>query len=858
MKAALIEEIANLRSQVDLKNDKAAISVLLIEDAPVDAKLIQRAFADEISHSFRLEWVTSLSAGLERLGKKGIEIILLDLSLPGHLGIEAFDQIMLTAPNCLTLLLTDAHNEEIAKQVVQRGASDYFLKSHIDNYWLPRALRCVFEHRVAEDSLRRAETRFRAMSDASPLGIFVSDALGHCIYTNSAYHRISGFSFEEALGTQWSGAIHHQDRKRVFSEWLAAAHSHKPFQSEFRFLRGDQKVVWARVNAAAMREGNKLLGYVQTIEDITQRKYAESKLRATQAALYEEKERAQVTLNSIGDAVLSTDVTSRITFLNRVAEKMTGWTCQDAVGRPLDEVINIIDGNTRHPAENPLLSALTLNKTMTMALGHILVRRDGVEYDIEDSASPIHDREGRTVGAVMVFQDVSETRGMALKMSYLAQHDFLTNLPNRALLNDRLAQAIMLAHRHGKQLAVIFLDLDRFKHINDSLGHAIGDKLLESVAERLVTCVRSSDTVSRQGGDEFVILLSSVEHAEDTVLTANKMLTTLALPYLIGQHDLHITASIGISTYPDDGKDVEALIKNADIAMYHAKGNGRNNYQFFKQDMNARAVERQSIESSLRRALERHEFVLHYQPKINLETGAITGTEALIRWRHPYLGLLPPAQFVPIAEDSGLIVPIGAWVLREACRQARAWQDAGLCALPVAVNISAVQFKHRDFLKILDSILMDTGLAPRFLELELTESVLMQDAESAASLLQALKTRGVQLAVDDFGTGYSSLSYLKRFPIDTLKIDQSFVHDLTTDPDDAAIVSAVISMGKSLKQRVIAEGVETRAQFAFLQAHCCGEGQGYYFSPPVAAQDIAKLLAKKEVGSSNYGHHQWD
>ena len=857
MKAAVVAKIDSVSARLDFKNDKA-VSVLLIEDDPVDAKLIQEAFADEINHSFCLEWVTSLSVGLERLGKKGVEVILLDLSLPDRRGIEAFDQVLLAAPNSLILVLSGLHDEEIARQAVQRGARDYFLKIHVDSHWLPRALRYVLEHRGAEDALRKAEARFRAMSDASPLGIFVSDTLGNCIYTNSAYQNISGFTFEEALGTKWSRAIHRQDRKRVFNEWLAAAHSHKPFQTEFRFLRGDQSVVWARVNAAAMREGNKLHGYVQTIEDITQQKSVESELRAMQAALYEEKERAQVTLNSIGDAVLSTDVESKITYLNRVAEKMTGWTCKDAVGRPLDEVFNIIDGRTRQPAENPLLSALELDKTTMMALDRMLVRRDGTESSIEDSAAPIHDREGRTIGAVMVFHDVSETRGMALKMSYLAQHDFLTNLPNRALLNDRLAQAIMLAHRHGKQLAVIFLDLDRFKHINDSLGHTIGDKLLQSVAERLVTCVRSSDTVSRQGGDEFVILLSGVEHAEDAVLAASKMLTTLAMPYLIDQHDLHVTASVGISIYPDDGEDAEGLIKSADIAMYHAKANGRNNYQFFKQDMNTRAVERQSIESSLRRALERHEFVLLYQPKINLETGAITGTEALIRWRHPFLGLLSPAQFVPIAEDSGLIVPIGAWVLREACGQARAWQDAGLCALPVAVNISAVQFKHRDFLKILDGVLMDTGLAPRFLELELTESVLMHDAQFAEPLLQALKTRGIQLAIDDFGTGYSSLSYLKRFPIDTLKIDQSFVHDITTDPDDATIVSAVISMGKSLKQRVIAEGVETRAQFAFLQAHCCGEGQGYYFSPPVAADDIAKLLAKKEVGSSNYGHHQWD
>ncbi len=432
-----------------------------------------------------------------------------------------------------------------------------------------------------------------------------------------------------------------------------------------------------------------------------------------------------------------------------------------------------------------------------------------------------------------------------IRMAHLAQHDALTDLPNRILLNDRLAQAIALARRQGKQLAVMFLDLDRFKHINDSLGHAVGDELLQSVAKRLMAVVRSSDTVCRQGGDEFVILLADVEHAEDAARSAQKILAALIVPHRIDQLELHVTVSIGISIYPDDGQDADTLIKSADTAMYHAKEGGRNNYQFFEPDMNVLAVERHSIEGGLRRALERQEFMLHYQPKINLESGTISGVEALVRWQHPQRGLILPEQFVWIAEDCGLIVPIGAWVLREACRQARTWQDAGLPPIPVAVNISAVQFRHKDFLESLADILKDTGLAPRYLELELTESVLMHDAASTACVLKALKAMGVRLAIDDFGTGYSSLSYLKRFPIDTLKIDQSFLRDIThatADSDDAAIVAAVVSMGKSLNQRVIAEGVETREQLAFLQAQGCGEGQGFYFSRPVTAEGLIALL----------------
>lgn len=430
-------------------------------------------------------------------------------------------------------------------------------------------------------------------------------------------------------------------------------------------------------------------------------------------------------------------------------------------------------------------------------------------------------------------------------LNHLAHHDALTNLPNRILLQDRLSQAIELAHRQDRQLALMFLDLDKFKHINDSLGHTVGDQLLQSVAQKLVGCVRQSDTVSRQGGDEFVLLFPFIEHSEDAALSAQKILTALAEPHHTDLHNLHISASIGISVYPDDGQDAETLIKNADAALYWVKENSRNNYKFFKQDMNARAVLRQSTEASLRLALERQEFVLHYQPKINFHSGTIAGVEALIRWQHPERGLLLPAQFVPVAEDCGLILPIGRWVLREACLQAQAWLRAGLPPIIVAVNTSALEFCDKNFLDNICATLEATGLESHYLQLELTESVLMQDARSANSVLHALSDMGVKLAIDDFGTGYSSLAYLRQFPIDTLKIDQSFVSDVTSNPDDAIIVSTVISMGKSLKRHIIAEGVETPEQYAFLLALHCDEGQGYYFSRPLESEALATLLKIK-------------
>jgi diguanylate cyclase (GGDEF)-like protein len=386
--------------------------------------------------------------------------------------------------------------------------------------------------------------------------------------------------------------------------------------------------------------------------------------------------------------------------------------------------------------------------------------------------------KGKPIGAVIVFRDVSVAHAMAQQMTHSAEHDFLTGLPNRMLLNDRIGQAIASARRRKKQVAVLFLDLDGFKHINDSLGHPVGDKLLQSIGKRLTAAVRGADTVSRQGGDEFVVLLADLAQAEDAVIMAARILRTVAEPHSVDQHDLHVTTSIGVSVYPDDGQDAETLIKNADTAMYQAKENGRQSYQFFKPAMNARAVERQSIEESLRRALERQEFAVHYQPKICMRTGTITGAEALIRWTHPVRGPISPAQFIPVAEDCGLIVPIGRWVLRQACEQAREWQDAGLPAITMAVNVSAVEFQDEAFLPGLLHILEESRLDPRSLELELTESALMKRVESTAALLRTLKESGVRVAVDDFGTGYSSLSYLRKFPIDSLKIDQSFVRQI--------------------------------------------------------------------------------
>ena len=470
-------------------------------------------------------------------------------------------------------------------------------------------------------------------------------------------------------------------------------------------------------------------------------------------------------------------------------------------------------------------------------------RKDGSRFYGVNSAFTVRDAAGVPMYFDGVIADITDRKRAEQQVYHLAHYDGLTGLPNRTLLRDRLGQAMNDARRRGAKLAVLFLDLDRFKTVNDSLGHETGDKLLKAVSTRLRESMRDSDTISRQGGDEFLLVLRDASDAAAVARVAEKLLETVARPYSIGEYELHITPSIGITLFPDDSTDLDTLIRNADAAMYHAKENGRFNFQFFTPEMNTRAYERLSLESSLRIAIERQEFTLHYQPQLDLRSGRIVGVEALLRWNRPDGSLVPPSIFVPVLESSGMIGTVGEWVLREACGQNRRWQLSGLPRLPVAVNLSAIQFNRRNMADAVAAILAETGLRAADLELEFTESAVMQDTREVTNIIRRLDELGVQLALDDFGTGYSSLSYLRRFHLDKIKIDQSFVRDISVDPDDAAITAAIIGMARNLKVNVVAEGVETREQFEFLRSHGCDAIQGYYFSKPLPADAFAAFLA---------------
>lgn len=587
-----------------------------------------------------------------------------------------------------------------------------------------------------------------------------------------------------------------------------------------------------------LRTNELMLINVSLRREIEQREFAEQEL-------LKQKTQAEITLQSIGDGVITTNMQAEIVYLNPVAEKMTGWTKADAIGRPILEVFRVLNESTRKLVPNPIDVVLVHNEVCGLANHTLLVSKTGEEFAIEDTAAPIRDIHGVMHGVVLVFHDVSDAKNMAQKMTYLAEHDFLTDLPNRLLFTDRVTQALSAAKRKRTKAAILFFDVDHFKKVNDSLGHDVGDQLLKLLSYQLKLCLRGSDTISRQGGDEFIILLPEIKDGFVAAEIAQKILETTKKPLMINEHEIFVSGSVGIAIYPDDANNVDDLIKNADAAMYHAKNSGRNNFQFFTQQMSERVAIQLSLENNLKRAIANQEFVLYYQPKLSIQTGEIVSAEALIRWRNPGLGLVMPDRFIPVAEDSGLIKSIGEWVLFSVCNQIRAWQDASLSLIPVAINVSAVELRQTGYMQQVAKILLQTGVSPEFLELEVTERIAIEGHAEGIKDLTELNELGIKISVDDFGTGYSSLSYLKRLPISTIKIDKSFIRDINIDANDEAIVIAIIKMAQSLGLKVIAEGVETQQQLDFLKRYDCDEAQGYLFSPPVSAEAFAKLLQNK-------------
>ncbi len=685
----------------------------------------------------------------------------------------------------------------------------------------------ITERKRAEEHVKASEERLRRLVETTQVVPWTFDPQRQRFtYVGPQVEKILGFSAEAwCEGDLWRQRIHPDDRTAVRD---ALRPRRDDREVEFRIQAQDGGWVWVRgmISAVPGRgEPATLQGFLM---DVTGQKRAAEQLRL-----------AAEVFQSSGEAIVISDAQLRILQVNPAYTSITGYTPGEAEGHTPYE----LSRGVRSPEHDREI----LNEVQRCGYwqGEVWDRRkSGDSYPKWLTLSVVRDANARIANYIEIFSDISERKEREERVRHLAHHDALTGLPNRALLTDRLTQAIALAQRNDTRVAVMFLDLDRFKNVNDSLGHSVGDKLLHEVAVRLKAAMRASDTVSRLGGDEFVILMPDAQDQAAISTAARKVLEAVSLPYAIDGHELISTPSLGISVFPADGQDVETLLRNADAAMYHAKESGRNNFQFFTQDMNARAVERLSLERSLRRALERDELRLHYQPQYELASGRIVGMEALIRWEHPEEGLISPGRFMPFAEETGLILPIGAWVLERACLQNREWQRAGLPTVRMSVNISALQFRQHGFADTVRHALEVSGLDARHLELEVTESVIMHDAERVTATLADLKRMGLELAIDDFGTGYSSLSYLKRFPIDRLKIDQSFVRDIPSDAEDAAIISAIIGLTRSLGLRTIAEGVETAEQLEFLREQGCDEVQGYLLSRPVPPEACAALLVE--------------
>lgn len=570
----------------------------------------------------------------------------------------------------------------------------------------------------------------------------------------------------------------------------------------------------------------------------------------TGEALRQSEERYRTILESIEDGYYEVDLAGNLTFFNDSLCKIYGYSRDELMGMNNRDYMSPETSKKTFEIFNKVYRTGEPNRIFDWEF----IKKDKSIVNVEISVSLMKDAAGERIGFRGIVRDVSERKRNEERIRYLANYDSLTGLLNRALFRDRLSHAMERARRQDANVAVLFIDLDRFKSVNDTLGHSVGDELLRETARRITGCLRESDTVARLGGDEFVVMLEDVRVPERVDTVAKRILKALARPAIVAGKEVFSSASIGITVYPCDAFDVDGLLRNADAAMYLAKDRGRNNYQFFTSEMNARARERALLESGLRRALEKEEFVLFYQPQVDMRTGGLTGFEALLRWRHPELGVITPDRFIPIAEESGMIVPIGEWVLRAACEQWRRWRDAGFPAVDMSVNVSVVQFRHAGLPDILQSILNDTGMEPRYLELELTETALMTNPELCWNRLMKMKTSGVRFAIDDFGTGYSSLANLRRFPIDTLKIDRSFVKDLTSDSEDAAIVKVIIGLGHTLRMKVVAEGVETVEQRDFLLQHGCHDAQGYLFSWPLPAEAAAEWLKRGRGQAADVSH----
>ncbi len=818
-----MSQLATLQKQTPLK-------ILVVEDNEDDFLLLSDFLKSNGVATF-VKRVWCHDSLLEAL-KESWDIVLSDYSMPNFSGRRALDVVRQVDRDVPFVFVSGTIGEEAAVEAIRSGAQDYVMKTHMARLipTLERELRDVElrkEKRKAEENLRKLSMAINQTADS----VFICNDKGVIEYVNPAFESMTGYSAEEAIG-------------EVAAIFYAGGHTHELVENVWATLRRGEvysgQLVSRRKDGSLFHEEKvitplpdqegKITHYVSTGRDISAR------IAAEQA-----RERLANTLEATPDMVVILAPEGNILYLNKAGLSLLGLTeSEDVTQRHFSEVFPDplqLQFNTQ------ILSQVYREGSW---MGESALRIDGVEVPVSLVVLGSRDNDHKIAYYSLIARDLSERKQFESELQRRATHDNLTELPNRYYLMERLKLSLSTAKRKGKRVALLFLDMDKFKRVNDSMGHSAGDQLLKSVADAFCQCLRPGDTVARLGGDEFTIIIEDLHHSEDVVNVLGKLYRVFSKPFLVQSQELFVTFSTGIAIYPDDGTNEADLLRHADIAMYRAKAMGANQYQFFAADMDSRGREILELEAQLQYALENNEFELYYQPQIDLEKDQVIGLEALIRWNHSTLGLVPPSEFVPLLESSGLIYPVGEWIIRQACAQYHRLCSAGFPGIRISVNVSSVQFRDPAFKSKIIAILDQANMPRQILELEITENIVMQDPQRAADILREMHALGVRTAIDDFGTGYSSLAYLKRFPLNSLKIDQTFIRDLLIDPNDAAIVEASISLGRKLGLEVIAEGVETEPQMAFLRQHNCDVAQGYWISRP--CPEAAMMAFLREGG----------
>jgi diguanylate cyclase (GGDEF)-like protein/PAS domain S-box-containing protein len=693
--------------------------------------------------------------------------------------------------------------------------------------------RDVTERKRMEEALRQSEQRYRTILEEMDEAYFEVDLAGNYTYVNDAISRLLGYPKEELIGTTFRKQVNEEYTALIYDAFGRIFTTGQPVRDiAYKAIRKGGEIIYAEINGFPIQnQKGEVIGFRGIGRDVTERKRMEEALRQSE-------QRYRTILEEMDEAYFEVDLAGNYTYVNDAISRLLGYPKEELLGTTFRKQVNEEDTALLYDAFGRIF---TTGKPVR-DIAYKAIRKGGEVRYSEIAGFPIQNQKAEVIGFRGIGRDVTERKRTEEQIRHMATHDALTELPNRMMFNQLLNHAIQAAKRNKRKLAVLFIDLDRFKIINDTLGHEAGDELLKTIATRFRQSLRAMDVVARLGGDEFVILVEEVDNPGQLVTVAQKILSAAMKPVSLMGEECRVTASVGISMYPKDGEDEQALMKTADKAMYFAKEEGKNNYQFYSESMKSQSIEQLSLETHLRLALERKELSLNYQAKLDFKTGAITGVEALLRWHSPILGDVTPTQFIPVAEETGLIIPIGRWVIRTACEQNVAWQQRGLPPVCISVNLSLRQLRDENLIEDIKAVLGDSGMAPHLLELEITESMVMHNPVRMVEILTKIKDMGVRLAIDDFGTGYSSLAHIKRFPIDTIKVDRSFIRNVPEDYEDKAIIEAIISMGQTLSLTVVAEGVETQEQMNYLKEHSCHEMQGYYFSKPVSADEFASLL----------------